>query len=117
VRQNGLCDRETCRRHILPQLAKPIGLLKLMGDALVEQKSRQTTRELPVSDEQESYLVRRALSRSRKRARTGRGYFALAKAIMNRHVQDGGHTPAGLSAAPVAQHAEQGHSTQPGVSQ
>jgi hypothetical protein len=39
VAQSGLCDRHLA--HVVPQLAVNLGWLRLIGDAVVEQKRRQ----------------------------------------------------------------------------
>lgn len=40
--RSGLC--RSCQRRVLPQLAVNLGWLRLMGDALIEQKTRQNRR-------------------------------------------------------------------------
>lgn len=65
-------------RDILPKLAINIGWLKLMGEAMIEQKRRQSlhTAPLPVSAEQSAHLTRKKAAR-----KPHKGYRALALAI------------------------------------
>ena len=71
-----LCDR--CARGVLPQLAVNVGWLKLMGESLTEQVSRQRkiTSALPISDAQAAHLVRKRLAR-----RSHRGVRAFLAAV------------------------------------
>ena len=72
-----LCDR--CALAVLPQLARNIGWLKLMGEAIVEQKGRQRKdAPAPVSPEHAAHLVRK---RAARRPSPRRGYRGLAAAI------------------------------------
>lgn len=80
-RPGGLCSKEECRRAVLPQLAKNIGWLKLMGEALVEQMTRQNA---PLPTTEKTAVERIGRRNARKLARKGRGYFGLAKAILGR---------------------------------
>lgn len=50
-----------------------------MGEALVEQKSRQTTAELPVSDEQAEWRQRKETARSASRAKARKTARAIAR--------------------------------------
>lgn len=70
---------------ICPQLAVNIGWLRLIGEAKVEQKSRQTKKALPVSVQQRTWKERRSASRSanKKHRRTLKLHTALAP-IMSR---------------------------------
>lgn len=86
VVSGGLCGRDSCRRSVLPQLAHNGGWLKLIGEARTEQKARQSANRLPESDLQKAHKQRKSIVRAsskaaRKRARTGRGAFALWKKI------------------------------------
>lgn len=77
-RESGLCASEHCRRQVLPQLAKPNALLRLIGDANVEQVKRQA----PEATDRVQ-IARISRRNARKVARSSRrGYFGLARAIM-----------------------------------
>jgi hypothetical protein len=78
-RNKGLCSREQCRKAVLPQIAKP-ALVRLIGDALVEQTKRQK----PLAPKEKAAIARIGRRNARKQARSNRGYFGLAKAIMGR---------------------------------
>ena len=61
-------------------LKRPTGLLRLMGEALVEQKDRQDAEvALPVSDEQMEWKKRKQQSRSRKLAASRKNARAIAR--------------------------------------
>jgi hypothetical protein len=77
VTTRGLCARH--ESHVLPQLARNIGWLKLMGEAIVEQTRRQTSRALAVSPEAQAHADRKQAARRSRKA--GRGHLALARAI------------------------------------
>jgi len=64
---------------VLPQEAKPFGLLRLIGEAHVEQTKRQE----PEPSERRAIekIKRRRANRIARSQR--RGYFGLAKAIMD----------------------------------
>jgi hypothetical protein len=76
----GLCQREECRRQVLPQLAQNRGWLKLITEVRVEQTKRQEP------EPKERVAIARIGRRNARRiARTQRqGYFGLARAIMER---------------------------------
>ncbi len=59
----------SCAVTVLPQLAVNVGWLKLMGESLTEQVSRQRkiTASLPISDAQAAHLVRKRLARKPRR--------------------------------------------------
>lgn len=79
-RNQGLCGKDICRKQVLPQIAKP-SLVRLIGDALVEQTKRQK----PALTRREKNAVARIGRRNARRlARKGRGHFALALAIASR---------------------------------
>lgn len=69
IRDGGLCARHT--RGILPELARNIGWLKLMGEAVVEQKRLQR---------REDAATAKAKRREARKARR-RGYAGLLDAI------------------------------------
>ena len=69
IRSRGLCDRHT--RGILPELARNIGWLKLMGETVVEQKRLQA---------REDAATAKAKRREARKA-TKRGVPALLAAI------------------------------------
>jgi hypothetical protein len=77
VLHQGLCERH--KSHVLPQLAKNIGWLKLMGEALIEQKRRQSARALAVSPEAQAHAARKQASTRARKA--GRGHLAIACAV------------------------------------
>jgi hypothetical protein len=66
---------------VLPQLAKP-ALVRLIGDAHVEQTKRQIDQRtmLPVSDAGRAYQARRTRAQAIARSKR-RGMFGLLKAI------------------------------------
>lgn len=77
IRSQGLCTREGCRNAVLPRLAQPTGLLRLMGEAMVEQKERQEPE--PAEKVQIARIGRR---NARKVARSQRrGMHGLLRAI------------------------------------
>jgi hypothetical protein len=77
IRSQGLCTREGCRNAVLPRLAQPTGLLRLMGEALVEQTKRQEP-----EPQEKVQIARIGRRNARKVARSKRGgYFGLLKAI------------------------------------
>lgn len=81
ARPSGLCEREECRKAVLPQLAQNVGWLKLMGNAIVEQTKRQKQTLTPAEKAAVAKIGRR---NARRVARSKRGgYFGLAKAIAN----------------------------------
>jgi hypothetical protein len=68
---------------ICPQLAVNLGWLRLIADALIEQKSRQTdTTPPPVSVQQLTWIERRRASRKANKRR--RRTLQLTRAIMER---------------------------------
>lgn len=69
---------------ILPKLARNIGWLKMMGEALIEQKGRQRLmkKAAPVSPEQSAHLDRKRAARTHSKQRH-RGYRGLALAILS----------------------------------
>lgn len=87
---HGLCT--THAKSVLPQLARNIGWLKLMGEAQVEQKARQlaTDQPLPESPEAQQHAKRKQIARlsatARKASKRGhlKGYAGLYLAIGNR---------------------------------
>jgi hypothetical protein len=81
-RPSGLCEREECRRAVLPQLAKNIGWLKLMGEVRTEQTKRQKQKNAltPTEKAKVAAIGRR---NARKQARSKRGPYALLRAIAN----------------------------------
>jgi hypothetical protein len=74
--------------HILPKLAINIGWLKLMGEALTEQKARQSTRPVTVSEQQAAHLLRKRAARIRSRQRrTATGQFLSTPRPIGRGVR------------------------------
>jgi hypothetical protein len=69
VASSGLCDRHQV--GVLPLLARNVGWLKLMGEARVEQKRRQS---------REDAATKKAKRRNARRDE--RGYLGLARAIV-----------------------------------
>jgi hypothetical protein len=76
----GLCGKEICRKQVLPQIAKP-ALVRLIGDAMVEQTKRQRQTLTQTEKAKVAAIGRR---NARKMAKGRRGYFGLAKAILGR---------------------------------
>ena len=74
--QQGLCGYHA--RFVLPRLAVNVGWLKLMGEALTEQKGRQTDRALSVSPEAQAHQERKKRAR---RKSIGSGLKGLLKAV------------------------------------
>ena len=61
-------------------LKRPTGLLRLMGEALVEQKARQDSEvALPVSDEQAEWKKRKQQARSKKLSASRKNARAIAR--------------------------------------
>lgn len=79
VTSKGLCGRDHCRRQVLPLLKRPTGLLRLMGEALVEQKGRQASVDLAVSIEQAEHRQRKERTRSIARAKARKNARAIAR--------------------------------------
>lgn len=77
-RNLGLCSKDACRKQVLPQLSKP-ALVRLIGDSLTEQTKAQNQ---PLSPSEKAAVERIGRRNARKRARSGGGYFGLAKAIL-----------------------------------
>lgn len=75
----GLCGRDDCRRQVLPQPAKNGGWLKLMGEARIEQRKRQTDAEIPVSVEQQEWKRRKEHTRSVARAKARKNARRIAR--------------------------------------
>lgn len=75
----GLCGKDHCRKAVLPQIAKP-ALVRLIGDVQVEQTKRQK----PLAPKEKVAIERIGRRNARRQARSGRGHFGLAKAIMGR---------------------------------
>lgn len=69
VRESGLCEKHY--RGILPELARNLGWLKLMGEAVVEQTRLQANAE--------DAATKKAKRRNARKAR--RGYAGLLDAI------------------------------------
>lgn len=72
VAARGLCDRH--HAGVLPQLAVNLGWLRLMGDALIEQRTRQA----PLLGRRDVAAIEKAKRRAaRKHARMGSGLRGL----------------------------------------
>lgn len=72
VAEQGLCSRH--HRGILPELARNIGWLKLMGDAVIEQQRLQ---------ERDEHAAAIAKAKRREARKAKRGYAGLLAAIKN----------------------------------
>lgn len=73
----GLCGKESCRRAVLPQIAKP-ALVRLIGETLTEQTKRQK----PLAPKEKAAIARIGRRNARKTARAKRGPYALLRAIL-----------------------------------
>ena len=82
-----LTHQGLCARHavgVLPQLRRNIAWLKLMGNAAVEQKARQTVKPTRhVSPEGKAHAQRKATARQTARSKR-RGLFGLLRALAQR---------------------------------
>ena len=82
IRHQGLCVRHTF--GVLPQLRRNIAWLKLIGNAAVEQKARQTVKPTRhVSPEGKAHAQRKATARQTARSKR-RGMFGLLRALAQR---------------------------------
>lgn len=82
ILEHGLCAKHYA--GVLPLLARNIGWLTLMADALIEQKARQTEKALTVSAEQSAHRERKQSARSTASAR--RASVTAAKKARQRSI-------------------------------
>jgi hypothetical protein len=78
-RNKGLCSRETCRKAVLPQIAKP-ALVRLIGEVNTEQTKRQ--KQAPMTPKERAQIAKIGRRNARRVAKSQRrGIFGLALAI------------------------------------